>query len=109
MTHATAWLLLVASGIVDVAWAFAVKRAEGFSNPGWAVASMLLLALFIGLLAKALELLPLGTAYAVWTGIGATGSVLVGAWLLGEPLGALRLSFIAAIAIGIIGLRLTSH
>ncbi len=108
MTHAAGWAMLILSGIVDVAWAYATKRSEGFSNLGWGMASLVLLAIFITLLAKALQVLPLGTAYAVWTGIGAVGAFLLGVLVLGESLAATRIFFASIIIAGVIGLKATS-
>lgn len=107
MTPAIGWLLLVLSGIADVAWAYATKRADGFTDPVWSAASLVLLALFIGLLTKALQVLPLGTAYAVWTGIGAVGSLAIGIILLGESANAIRLAFAGVTILGIAGLKLS--
>jgi quaternary ammonium compound-resistance protein SugE len=78
MNTTAGWVMLIASGLVDVAWAVATKKADGFREPGWAALSLILMALFVGLLTKALQVLPVGTAYAVWTGIGAVGSVGAG-------------------------------
>ena len=72
MTPSLAWVYLVASGLIDVAWALSMKKAEGFANPLWSAISLLLLAMFVYLLTKSLQILPVGTAYAVWTGIGAS-------------------------------------
>ena len=108
MSTAWAWAMLVASGLVDVAWALATKKADGFREPGWAFVSLLLLALFVGLLTKALQVLPVGTAYAVWTGIGAVGSVGAGILLFGEPADATRLLFVTVTVVGIIGLKVAS-
>jgi quaternary ammonium compound-resistance protein SugE len=108
MTPTLAWIALVASGLVDVAWALAMKKANGFANPLWSVVSLALLAVFVYLLTRALEVLPVGTAYAVWTGIGAAGTVIAGIVLLSEPASALRLFFIGMVAAGIIGLKMMS-
>lgn len=108
MTPALGWILLVISGVTDVAWALATKRSNGFTDVLWSGISLVLLALFIGMLAKALEVLPLGTAYAVWTGIGAIGSLGVGILFLGEPAAATRLLFAVVTIVGIAGLKLTS-
>ena len=106
MSQGTAWMFLILSGLTDVAWAVTTKRADGFKNAGWGIASQLLLVAFIILLTKALQVLPLGTAYAVWTGIGVIGSVSVGILVFNETASPARLFCIATIAIGIIGLRL---
>ena len=108
MSPALAWTMLVASGLLDVAWAYATKRSEGMSVPGWTAASLILLAAFILLLSNALPVLPLGSAYVVWTGIGALGSFATGILLLGEPVGAMRLLFASITLVGIIGLKAAS-
>jgi quaternary ammonium compound-resistance protein SugE len=108
MSPALAWTMLVASGLLDVAWAYATKRSEGMSVPGWTAASLILLAAFILLLSNALRVLPLGSAYVVWTGIGALGSFATGILLLGEPVGAMRLLFASITLVGIIGLKAAS-
>lgn len=108
MTPTLAWLYLVLSGCIDVAWALTMKKAEGFTNPFWSFVSLLLLGAFVYLLTKALHVLPVGTAYAVWTGIGAAGTVLAGIVVFAEPVAFLRLFFIAVVVIGIIGLNLSS-
>ncbi len=106
MSQALAWTLLVLSGIADVAWAVATKNSEGFTRPLWSLASLAALAAFVGLLAQALKALPLGTAYAVWTGIGAAGAAVIGMVWLGEPRGALKLASLTLLLAGILGLRL---
>lgn len=108
MTPAIGWVLLVASGLIDVAWAYATKRADGFTHLGWAALSLLLLAAFIGLLGQALRVLPLGTAYAVWTGVGAVGAMTVGIVLLGEGVQPSRMLFAGVTLLGVVGLKLTS-
>ncbi|GJE42503.1 DMT family transporter [Methylobacterium soli] len=108
MSTGWGWIMLVASGVVDVAWALATKKADGFRDLSWTLMSLLLLALFVWLLTKALQVLPVGTAYAVWTGIGAVGSVGAGILLFGEPADAIRLLFVVVTVLGIIGLRVAS-
>lgn len=88
--------------------ALSMKKAEGFSNPAWTAVSLVLLAIFVVLLTKALQVLPVGTAYDVWPGIGAAGTVCAGIMLFGEPASAMRLIFIAIIVAGIVGLNLSS-
>lgn len=107
MTTSWAWTFLVVSGLIDVVWAYSMKKADGFQNEGWAAISIVLLALFVYLLTRALQVLPLGVAYSVWTGIGAAGSVLVGMVFFSEPVMVLRLFFVALILAGIIGLNLS--
>ncbi|MGQ8631008.1 DMT family transporter [Agrobacterium sp. DKPNP3] len=102
-----AWFLLIISGILDVGWAVSVKMASGYSRPGWSVLSLAFLAAFIFCLGKSLQTLPLGTAYAVWTGIGAVGSVVVGIVVFREPATAVRLFWLAVTLTGILGLKLS--
>jgi quaternary ammonium compound-resistance protein SugE len=106
MTSTLAWIALIAAGLLEVAWALATKYADGYSRPGWSLVSLLLLAGSVYLLSRALQVLPVGTAYAVWTGIGAVGTVLMGVVLLGETLNVLRAGGIALVLAGIIALRL---
>lgn len=106
MSNALAWGMLLVAGVLDVLWALAMKQAEGYTRLGWSFVSLLLLAAFVWLLGRSLSVLPVGTAYAVWTGIGAVGTVLAGAWLFGESLGAMRLSGIALVLAGIVVLKL---
>lgn len=108
MSAATGWALLVLSGVLDVFWALATKKSNGMTHWGWGLLSILLLAAFVFSLARALSVLPLGMAYAVWTGIGAAGTVLAGMLLFAEPASANRLMWIAVIVIGIVGLNLSS-
>ena len=108
MSAGWGWIYLVASGVIDVAWALTMKKAQGFANPAWTAVSLILLAAFVYLLTRALQVLPVGTAYAVWTGIGAAGTVLAGILLFAEPVSANRLMWIAVIVIGITGLNLSS-
>lgn len=108
MTPTLAWLYLIASGLIDVAWALSMKKAEGFANPVWSLVSLLLLGVFVFLLTKALHVLPVGTAYAAWTGIGAAGTVIAGMVFFAEPATALRMFCIAVVVIGIAGLHLSS-
>jgi quaternary ammonium compound-resistance protein SugE len=106
MTTATACWLLIVAGVLDVLWAVAMKYADGYTRTGWSLVSLFLLAAFVWLLGRSLTVLPVGTAYAVWTGIGAIGTVAAGAWLFGEPLGAMRLCGIALVLAGIVVLKL---
>jgi len=106
MTPTMAWVALLAAGVLDVLWAVAMKYADGYTRIGWSIASLVLLAAFVLLLGRSLQVLPVGTAYAVWTGIGAVGTVLMGVVLFGEPLDPLRLGCIALVVAGIVGLKL---
>jgi len=108
MSPALAWMTLVISGLVDVAWALSMKQAQGYTRPGWSILSLLLLGLFVYLLGLTLRVLPVGTAYAVWTGIGAVGTVALGILLFEEPITWLRIGSIALVIVGIVGLKLSS-
>jgi len=107
MGSAMAWALLILSGLLDVAWAMSVKMADGYSRLGWSILSFALLAAFIYALGKALQTLRLGTAYAVWTGIGAIGSIIAGIVIFREPVTFVRFFWIAVTLSGIFGLKLT--
>jgi len=103
-----AWLYLLIAGLFEVAWAIGLKYTDGFTRlmPSiWTVVSMAVSFLFLSL---ALKTLPVGTAYAVWTGIGAVGVAILGIVLLAEPANALRLGCIGMIVGGIVGLKLVS-
>mgnify|MGYP001027678077 CR=1 FL=1 len=108
MGTSMAWTLLILSGLLDVCWAISVKMADGYSRLAWSILSFGLLAAFIYALGKALQVLPIGTAYAVWTGIGAVGSIAVGIVMFREPATFARLFWIAVTLSGIVGLKLSS-
>jgi len=102
------WFYLGLAGLLEVAWAYGLKSSEGFSRPLptlWTLAAM---ALSFWMLSLALRNLPLGTAYAVWTGIGAVGTAILGMLLFAEPAQWPRLCCIGLIVAGIVGLKLTS-
>jgi quaternary ammonium compound-resistance protein SugE len=101
-----AWIVLIAAGALEIVWAIALKRADGLSRLWPSVVGLTTAWVSFGLLALALKSLPVGTAYAVWVGIGATGVALVGIVALGEPATAARLVFLALIVIGVAGLKL---
>ena len=101
-----AWVLVVAAGLLEVGFAVSLKRSEGFSRLGPSVAFLLFGAASFGLLSLSLRSLPIGTAYAVWTGIGAAGTVLVGMLFLNEPRDVARLAAIGLIIAGVVALRL---
>ena len=103
-----AWIYLLTAGGLEFVWATAMKLSEGFTRPGYTAVTIIgLIASFL-FLAQATKTLPLGTAYAIWTGIGAVGSVIVGIVLFKEPATALRIFFAAMLVAGILGLKLTS-
>jgi quaternary ammonium compound-resistance protein SugE len=103
-----AWIVLVLAGILEVCWAAGLKYSEGFTKLWPSVATVLAMAASLALLGVALKTLPLGTAYAVWTGIGTVGTVIVGILLLGEAASVLRLVCVSLILFGIIGLKLAT-
>jgi quaternary ammonium compound-resistance protein SugE len=103
-----AWILLLVAGLFEVVWAVGLKYTDGFTRLLPSAITLTAMALSLMLLARALRTIPVGTGYAVWTGIGAVGTALVGIWLLGEPRAAGRLLAIAAIVGGIVGLKLAS-
>lgn len=100
-----AWLLLVGAGLLEIAWATALKQADGFTRLWPSIIGVTLSLVSFALLALALKHLPVGTAYAVWVGIGALGVALTGIVALGEPATLARLGFLALIVIGVAGLR----
>lgn len=103
-----AWILLVVAGILETVWAVGLKYSHGFTRPVASAITLAAMILSMYLLALAVRTLPVGTAYAVWTGIGALGAAAFGIILLGEPRNALRLLSLALIVIGIAGLKLTT-
>jgi quaternary ammonium compound-resistance protein SugE len=100
------WIYLLVAGLLEVGWAVGLKYTEGFTRLWPSVFTLVTMAASVGMLGLALRHLPLGTAYAVWTGIGTIGTAMFGMVMLGEPAGALRLGSIGLIAAGIIGLKL---
>jgi quaternary ammonium compound-resistance protein SugE len=102
------WFYLIVAGLLEVAWAVGLKYTHGFSRLWPSVFTLVTMAGSVGMLGIALRALPLGTAYAIWTGIGTIGTALVGMLVLGEPAGALRLGAMALIVAGIIGLKLVT-
>ena len=103
-----AWLLIFIAGMFEVAWAIGLKYSEGFSRLVPSVLTVIAMAASIVCLAIAMKSLPVGTAYAVWTGIGAVGTAILGIYLFHEPTTALRLGSIALIVVGIVGLKLAT-
>jgi quaternary ammonium compound-resistance protein SugE len=99
------WTLLLIAGLFEIAWALGLKFTQGFTRPLPTLGTVAALCLSVFLLGQAARALPIGTAYAVWTGIGAIGTVLGGIFLFGEPANPLRLACIALILIGIVGLK----
>lgn len=102
------WILLAAAGFFEVVWAFAMKASDGFTRPVPVLITLAGMALSVGLLALAMRSLPLGTAYAVWTGIGAVGAFVAGAVFLGEPVTPVRIAAAGMIVAGIILMKAAS-
>jgi len=103
-----AWVILVLAGLFEIGWAIGLKYTEGFTRlwPSlWTVAAMIMSLALLGL---AMKSLPVGTSYAVWVGVGAVGTAILGIVLLGEPASAGRIASLALIVAGIVGLKLSS-
>jgi quaternary ammonium compound-resistance protein SugE len=100
-----AWFILFVAGLLEIGWAVGLKYTEGFTRPLPTVLTVGAMVASIGLLGLSLKTLPLGTAYAVWTGIGTIGTAVFGIVLFGDPADALRLGCIALIVAGIVGLK----
>lgn len=103
-----AWTFLYIAGVFEIVWAVGLKYTQGFTRLWPSVGTAAAMIASFAFLAQALRVIPVGTAYAVWTGIGATGTALLGMALLGEPRDALRLACIALIVAGVVGLHLLS-
>jgi quaternary ammonium compound-resistance protein SugE len=102
------WLVLILAGLFEIGWAVGLKYTDGFTRPWPTVGTVLAMAISLGLLGVAMKSLPLGTAYAVWVGVGAVGTATLGIVLLGEPASAGRLLSLALILAGIIGLKMAT-
>lgn len=102
-----AWIILLLAGLLEIAWAVGLKVSDGLTRPLPAALTIAAMIVSMALLAVAVRTLPLGTAYAVWTGIGAVGTVLLGILLFGESVSPVRLVCITLIVVGIVGLHVT--
>lgn len=103
-----AWVMLIVAGLLETGWAIGLKYTDGFTKFWPSVLTIIGIATSMFLLSTAARTLPIGTAYAVWVGIGAAGAVLLGILLLGEPASAARLFFLALLLVSIAGLKATS-
>ena len=103
-----AWTYLVIAGLMEIAWATGLKYSEGFTKPLASIVTAILMIASFYFLSLALKTLPIGTAYAIWTGIGAVGTAIIGIMLFGESREALRIICMLLIVAGIIGLKLFS-
>lgn len=102
------WITLILAGLLEVVWAVGLKYTEGFTKLLPSALTLAAMAGSVGMLGLALRTLPLGTAYAIWTGIGTVGTVIYGIVMLNEPASAMRLTCIAMIVGGIIGLKISN-
>lgn len=104
-----AWIYVMIAGLLEIGWATAMKYSEGFTRLWPSALTIVLMIASFALLSQAMKTLPLGTAYGVWTGIGAVGSAIVGILVLGEPRDFVRVLCILLILAGIVGLKLTAR
>ena len=104
-----AWAVLLIAGLFEIGWAIGLEYADGFTELVPSIATIVAIFASMLLLARAVETLPIGTAYAVWTGIGAVGTATLGVLLFDEPATLARAGFVALIVLGVVGLNLTGH
>jgi quaternary ammonium compound-resistance protein SugE len=102
------WFILFIAGLFEIAWAIGLKYSEGFSKPVASVFTIITMIISMALLSYSVKTLPVGTAYAVWTGIGAVGTAILGIFLFSESREFMRIFFIFLIIVGIVGLRFYS-
>jgi quaternary ammonium compound-resistance protein SugE len=103
------WILLLIAGLFEIGWVYALKQSDNFANLKFAFLAVLLLVISMACLSLSLRTIPVGTAYAIWTGIGAVGAATLGIMAFGDPATAMRLVCIALIVIGVVGLKLASQ
>lgn len=103
-----AWIFLMIAGVFEVVWATFLKLSEGFSKTGYTICTFVGMAISFYFLAQATKVLPLGTAYAIWTGIGALGAVIVGVLAFQESLSPMRAIFLLCLLTGIVGLKFST-
>src|SRR5262245_34830083 len=103
-----AWVYLGIAGLLEIAWAYALKQSDGLTKPAMATFAIVAMIASFGVLALAMKSLPLGTAYAIWTGIGAVGAFVIGIVVLGEAATPMRIGSAVLILAGIVGLKLAS-
>jgi quaternary ammonium compound-resistance protein SugE len=102
------WIILFFAGLFEVGWAVGLKYTDGFTKPLPTALTIAAMAISLGLLGLAMKDLPLGTAYAIWTGVGAVGTVIAGIILFGESMALIRLASVALIITGLIGLKVSA-
>ncbi len=103
-----AWIILIVAGLLEIGWAIGLKYTDGFTRLWPSIWTLTSMVASVALLGLSLKSLPVGTAYAVWTGIGAVGTAALGIYLFAEPASAMRLASIGLIVAGIVGLKLVS-
>lgn len=103
-----AWILLFVAGMFEVVWAFAMKHSDGFTKPGPTAITVIMMVASFALLSLSMRTLPLGTAYTVWSGIGAIGTFIVGILVFGEQLDAIRTAGVVLIVVGMVLMKLSS-
>ena len=103
-----AWLILLLAGLFEVVWAYSMKLSEGFTRPGASSVTLVMMIASFALLSMAMKTIPLGTAYAIWTGIGAVGAFVVGIVVLGEQLSVARVCAVVLIAAGLVLMKISS-
>lgn len=101
------WIILFFAGLFEVGWAVGLKYSDGFTRPLPTVLTIVAMLVSLGLLGLAMKELPLGTAYAIWTGVGAVGTVIAGIILFGESMALIRLASVALIICGLVGLKMS--
>lgn len=104
-----AWFLLIAAGLLEIVWAYAIKASAGFTRPLPSVVTVLAMVASVGLLALSMRTLPLGTAYTVWTGIGAVGAFALGVLVLGESASPARLAAAGLIVAGLVLMKVSGE
>lgn len=102
------WIILLTAGLFEIAWAIGLKYSEGFTRLWPTVGTLVAMAISVWMLGIAMKSLPVGTAYAVWVGVGAVGTVILGVVLFDEPVNALRIGSVALIIAGMVGLKLAT-
>ena len=108
-SNTVAWITLVIAGLFEICWAIGLKYSQGFTKLGPSIFTLVTLAISMFLLARASQVLPIGTAYGVWVGVGALGAAVLGVVLFQETVSPMRLLFLALLLISIIGLKLSSE
>ncbi|MEQ1067534.1 multidrug efflux SMR transporter [Acinetobacter sp. XH1741] len=103
-----AWAILILAGVFEIIWAYSMKMSEGFTRLTPSIITVVFMILSVVLLSMSMKTLPLGTAYTVWTGIGAIGSFLVGIFFLNEPIGAMRMIAAVLIVSGLVLIKISS-